>query len=247
MDITGKTALVTGANRGIGASIAAALLEAGAARVYAAMRTVPADAARPNLIPLALDVTDAAQIAAAVRECGDVQILVNNAGIALGQPLLAPADPLAAEREMRVNYFGTLAMCRAFAPVLEKNGGGAIVNVLSILGRVSMPQLGSYSASKAAAFSLTQAIRAELAAQGTLVIGVLPAFVDTDMARRVTTPKLPPQAIGQSIIDALRNGTEDVYPGPASAIATSLLQDPKGVERQFATLASRATAPAAVG
>jgi NAD(P)-dependent dehydrogenase (short-subunit alcohol dehydrogenase family) len=242
MDITGKTALVTGANRGIGASIAAALLEAGAARVYAAMRSVPADAADSQLIPIALDVTDPAQIAEAVRACGDVQILVNNAGIALGQPLLAPADPLAAEREMRVNYFGTLAMCRAFAPVLARNGGGAIVNVLSILGRVSMPQLGSYSASKAAAFSLTQAIRAELATQGTLVIGVLPAFVDTDMARRVTTPKLPPEAIGQSIVDALRSGTEDVYPGPASVIASSLLQDPKGVERQFATLLSRSTA-----
>jgi len=140
-----------------------------------------------------------------------------------------------------VNYFGTLAMCRAFAPVLARNGGGAIVNLLSILGRVSIPQIGSYAASKAAAVSLTQSIRAELSTQGTLVVGVMPGFVDTDMARSVTSPKLPPDAIGASIVEALRGGLEDVYPGPAAAIANSLLEDPKGVERQFATLLERST------
>jgi NAD(P)-dependent dehydrogenase (short-subunit alcohol dehydrogenase family) len=243
MDVAGKVALVTGANRGIGASIVATLIEAGAAKVYAAMRTPSTGApSHPQVVPIALDVTDSGQVADAVHACGDVQILVNNAGIALGQSLLAPSDPLAAGREMQVNYFGTLAMCRAFAPVLARNGGGAIVNVLSILGRVSMPQLGSYSASKAAAFSLTQAIRGELARQGTLVVGVMPAFVDTDMARRVTTPKLPPEAIGASIVDALKNGIEDVYPGPASAIASNLQADPKAVEKHFATLLARSTA-----
>jgi NAD(P)-dependent dehydrogenase (short-subunit alcohol dehydrogenase family) len=236
MDIAGKIALVTGANRGIGAAIAAALLAAGAKRIYAGVRTVPVTPSDPRIVPIALDVTDAASVERAARDCGDVQILVNNAGIALGQSLLAPADPLAAEREMRVNYFGTLAMCRAFAEVLGRNGGGAIVNVLSILGRVSIPQVGSYAASKAAAFSLTQSVRAELAGQGTLVIGVMPAFVDTDMARRIASPKLAPAAIGASIVEALHTGTEDVYPGPAAVIASSLLADPKGVERQFATL-----------
>jgi len=241
MDINGKVALVTGANRGIGASIAAALLAAGAARVYAAARTPQAAPSTSKLVPIELDVTDRAQVERTARACGDVQILVNNAGVALGQPLLAAADPLAAEREMQVNYFGTLAMCRAFAPVLARNGGGAIVNLLSILGRVSIPQVGSYAASKAAAVSLTQSIRAELNAQGTLVIGVMPGFVDTDMARRVTSPKLHPDAIGASIVEALRNGIEDVYPGPAAAIASSLLEDPKGVERQFARLLERST------
>ncbi|HTT11359.1 MAG TPA: SDR family oxidoreductase [Burkholderiaceae bacterium] len=244
MNIAGKIALVTGANRGIGASIATALLAAGAARVYAGTRTASTTRSGSTLVPVALDVTDSSQIERAVRDCEDVQILVNNAGIALGQSLLSPADPLAAEREMRVNYFGTLAMCRAFAPVLGRNGGGAIVNVLSILGRVSMPQIGSYAASKAAAFSLTQAVRAELAAQGTLVIGVTPAFVDTDLARRVSAPKLLPAAIAARIVEALQDGIEDVYPGLAAEIAASLLNDPKGVERQFATLLSRATAPA---
>jgi short-subunit dehydrogenase len=208
------------------------------------MRKVGAPPANARIVPIELDVTDPAQVTIAAAATGDVQILVNNAGLALGQPLVAPADPLAAKREMQVNYFGTLRMCQAYAPALARNGGGAIVNVLSILSRVSMPQVGSYAASKAAAFSLTQSIRGELAAQGTLVIGVLPAFVDTAMASRITTEKLPPHAIAQSIVEALRNGTEDVYPGPASAIASSLLQDPKGVERRFATLLARPRAPA---
>jgi NAD(P)-dependent dehydrogenase (short-subunit alcohol dehydrogenase family) len=245
MDIKGRVALVTGANRGIGAAIVEALIAAGAGRVYAAMRTPNGAPSHPNVVPIALDVTDPAQVVRVAEATADVEILVNNAGLALGQSLLTPSDPLAAKREMQVNYFGTLRMCQAYAPVLKKNGGGAIVNVLSILSRVSMPQLGSYAASKAATFSLTQAVRGELAAQGTLVIGVMPGFVDTEMAKRVTTEKVAPQAVAQSIIDALASGTEDVYPGPASAIASGLLQDPKAVERQFATLLARSRGPVA--
>ena len=139
---------------------------------------------------------------------------------------------------MRVNYFGTLQMCRAFAPVLAHNGGGAIVNVLSILSRVNLPSVGSYSASKAAALSLTQGIRSELARQGTMVIGVLPAFVDTAMASRVTMPKLPPKAVAEAILAALRDGIEDVYPGEAAAVAAALEKDGKAVEQQFARMAT---------
>src|SRR5215470_15963024 len=164
MEISGSTALVTGANRGIGAAIVNALVAAGAARVYAGMRTaLDVSPSAPNIIHIKLDITDAAQVAAAAQACGDVQILVNNAGIGLFQPLVAAADPNASELEMRVNYLGPLAMCRAFAPILGRNGGGAIVNVLSILARVAVPVAGSYCASKAAAYSLTQAIRGELA------------------------------------------------------------------------------------
>jgi NAD(P)-dependent dehydrogenase (short-subunit alcohol dehydrogenase family) len=137
---------------------------------------------------------------------------------------------------MRVNYFGTLEMCRAFAPILAGNGGGAIVNVLSILGRVAAPRLGGYSASKAAAVSLTQSIRAQLAPRGTLVIGVLPGFIDTDMARRVTAPKLSPGSVASTIMEALRDGVEDVYPGMAADIEQALRHDPKAVERQFAAV-----------
>jgi len=167
------------------------------------------------------------------RSHGDVQILVNNAGISMGERLIGARDPRAAEREIRVNYLGTLGVVRAFAPVLKANGGGAIVNVLSILGRVNMPVVGSYSASKAAAFSLTQGIRAELAPQGTLVVGVMPAFVDTAMASRVTGPKLTPAQVAADIVGALGDGTEDVYPGPAADIAANLQRDAKAVERQL--------------
>lgn len=233
MKIEGSVALVTGSNRGIGAAIVEALLQAGVKRVYAAART-PSPATSPNVIPVALDITNAADIAAAAKTCGDVQILVNNAGIASGQRALKTDDADAAEREMRVNYFGLLKMSRAFAPVLTANGGGAIVNLLSILGRVSMPQAGSYFASKAAAFSLTQSLRAEL--PGTLVIGVMPGFVDTDMVANVQAPKLAPAEVGAAVVKALREGTEDVYPGSAAEIAAGLRHDPKAVEKQFAQM-----------
>jgi NAD(P)-dependent dehydrogenase (short-subunit alcohol dehydrogenase family) len=173
-------------------------------------------------------------VARAARHCRDVEILVNNAGVALLQPLIGASDLDAGEQEMRVNYFGTLAMCRAFAPVLAHNGGGAIVNVISILARVPSPFSGSYSASKAAELSMTQAIRGELAPQRTLVIGVMPGYVDTDMVRGFDVEKLPPQAVGAAVVQALRDGTEDVYPGPAASIAVELLRDPKAVEKQFA-------------
>jgi NAD(P)-dependent dehydrogenase (short-subunit alcohol dehydrogenase family) len=227
--------LVTGANRGIGAAIVEALLVSGVRRVYAGVRALPAEApADPRVVPVLLDITDDERLADVAKALGDVSILVNNAGISLGQPLLAARDPHAAAEEMRVNYFGTLAVVRAFAPVLKANGGGAIVNVLSILGRVNLPAVGSYSASKAAAFSLTQGIRAELAGQGTLVVGIMPGFVDTDMTARVNQPKMTPAAVATEIVGALQLGIEDVYPGPAAAIAGGLLTDPKAVERSFA-------------
>ena len=237
MEIAGRIVLVTGANRGIGAAVVDALVAAGASKVYAAVRSVDAYRPRdPRIVPVALDVTDDARVAEVATELGDVEVLINNAGLSRGEPLLAASDAKAAEVEMRVNYFGTLSMCRAFAPVLARNGGGAIVNVLSIASRVSLPRIGSYSASKAAAFSLTQAIRAELAARGTLVVGVMPAFVDTDMARRVSAPKLTAGALAASIIDALRDDIEDVYPGDAANVALGLQSDPKAVEKRFASM-----------
>ena len=239
MKVSGSTVLVTGANRGLGAAIVDALVAAGTRRVYAGVRRPEAfTPSSSQVVPIALDITNTDQVHAAAARCRDVQILINNAGVATGQPLLNASDPNAAEREMRVNYFGTLEMCRAFSPVLAAHGGGAIVNLLSILSQVSLPPVGSYSASKAASYSLTQALRAEL--PDTLVIGVLPAFVDTDMAKRVPLPKLPPSAVAAQIIEALELEIEDLYPGEAADIVERLRAEPKVVERQFARMLSGA-------
>jgi NAD(P)-dependent dehydrogenase (short-subunit alcohol dehydrogenase family) len=136
---------------------------------------------------------------------------------------------------MDTNYLGTLAMCRAFAPVLKRNGGGAIVNMLSILSRVSMPAYGSLCASKAAALSMTQGVRAELAKQHTLVVGVMPGAVDTDMARGYQGPKDPPLEVANAALDAVEKGLEDVYPGGmAQGVSAGLAKDPKAVEKEFA-------------
>lgn len=238
LKIENVVALVTGANRGIGKAITLALAKGGAKRVYAASREAGSGTpVAPNIEHVLLDVTNDAQINAVAKLCPDVNVLVNNAGVALGKPLIGADSLDAAHRELDVNYFGSLRMARAFAPTLKQNGGGAIVNVLSILGRVSAPSAGSYCASKAAAFSMTQGIRGELASQGTLVIGVMPAFVDTDMVRSVQMPKATPEEVALSILAALRDGTEDVYPGEMAAqVAQGLLGDPKAVERQLARM-----------
>ncbi len=236
MKIAGSTALVSGANRGIGKAIVAALRAAGAAKIYAATRDgsspFPGDAA---IVPLKLDVTSSEQVAAAARAAGDVALLVNNAGVNFNTPLVGIAALDNARREVEVNYLGTLAMCRAFAPVLKGNGGGTIVNMLSILARVNLPLMGSLCASKAAALSMTQGVRAELAAQGTRVIGVLPGAVRTRMTEGVDVPKIEPEIVAAAIVEAIAGDAEEIYPGDmASGVAAGLAADPKAVEKQFA-------------
>jgi NAD(P)-dependent dehydrogenase (short-subunit alcohol dehydrogenase family) len=237
--VAGAVALVTGANRGIGAAFVQGLLDAGARRVYAAARnpqTLATLAQRDSrVIPIALDITDDSSVQEAAAQLIDIDLLVNNAGVALGARLIGAADLSAARQEMEVNYFGLLRMCRAFAPILAANGGGTLINVLSILARVASPAAGSYSASKASALSLTQTVRAELQAQGTRVIGVLPGYVDTAMAARVTAPKIQPSDVVRATLGALQTDQDEVYPGEAATqIAALLLQNPKAVERQFA-------------
>jgi NAD(P)-dependent dehydrogenase (short-subunit alcohol dehydrogenase family) len=232
-------ALVTGTNRGIGAAFVSGLLAAGAKRVYAAARDPQTLAglaqSDARVVPIALDISDDTSVQEAAARLGDVDLVVNNAGVLLGGRLIAAADLLAARQEMEVNYFGLLRMSRAFAPILAANGGGTLINVLSILSRVASPAGGGYSASKAAALSLTQAVRAELQAQGTRVIGVLPGFVDTAMAEGVTAPKIQPSEVVRATLDALLTDQDEVYPGEqASQVAAMLLQDPKAVERLFA-------------
>ena len=240
MDIKGTVALVTGANRGIGRSFVEVLLERGATTIYAGARD-PAKLAdlversKGKVVALKLDITQPADITAAVKACRDVRLLINNAGINRQAGLIAATDLGAARAEMETNYFGPLSMCRAFAPILKANGGGAIVNMLSILARVNLPMYGSLSASKAAALSLTQGVRGELAKQGTLVVAIMPGAVDTEMERNFPPPKLPPAEAAHAALDGVEKGLEEVYPGDmASGMNGGLAGDPKAVEKDLA-------------
>jgi NAD(P)-dependent dehydrogenase (short-subunit alcohol dehydrogenase family) len=232
MEIHGATALVTGASRGLGRHLVEALLDRGAAKVYAASRTA-APSGDARVVPIELDLTRTDTIAAAARAASDVTIVINNAGTAaFAGPL--DAEPAAVRTEMAVNYDGTFEVVRAFAGVLERNGGGAIVNVLSLLSLASTPPMTGYSASKAAAHSLTQALRPVLRAKGISVHGVYPAGIDTEMLAGVDAPKTPPRQVAEGLLDGLAAGDEDIFPDPnAQAMARTWWSDPKGFERAF--------------
>ena len=207
MDITGKTALVTGANRGLGRHLAGQLRDRGAT-VYAAARN-PAAVDLPGVTPIALDVTDPASVAAAAAATRGVAILINNAGSGTGASLLT-GDLADVRLEMDTHYFGTLAVTRAFAPQLADQGESAVLNILSVLSWVSLPQTGAYSAAKAAEWSLTNALRLELAGQGTRVTSLHVGYMDTDMARRVTAPKADPAGIARIALDAIEKGEAEI-------------------------------------
>jgi len=209
MKIQGSIALVTGANRGLGLAFTQALLEAGAAKVYAAARD-PSKVALPGATPLKLDLTDPAEVAAAARTASDVTLLVNNAAIARTVAFLAPDAETALRESLETNIFGTLAMTRAFAPVLKANGGGAIVNMLSIASWLSRPALAVYAASKSAQWALTNGTRYELREQGTLVVGVHAGFIDTDMSRQFQGPKSRPEDVVRQALAAVEQGLEEV-------------------------------------
>lgn len=238
MEIKNAIPFVSGANRGIGRAFIEELLTAGAAKIYAAARDTSqlsdlCDSAPDTIIPVALDITKPEIIRAAVEECSDVSLLINNAGIAGFSALIAAEGTDVARAEMETNYFGTLEMIRAFAPVLAANGGGGMINLASIASHVNFPVLGSYSASKAAVHSMTQGVRAELAGQGTLVVGVYPGPVDTDMAAGFPMDKTSPNQVVKAILAAVEAGDEDVYPDPmAVELQDGLRRDPKAVESQ---------------
>lgn len=236
MKIKNTTAFVTGANRGIGRAFVEALLAGGARKVYAAARDVTklTDlASDQRVVAVALDVTNTDQIQAAAELADDVDLLINNAGIAGFAGLIAAKDMAPARDEMEINYFGTLNVTRAFAPILKNNGGGAIVNLASIASYVNFPVLGSYSASKAAVHSLTQGIRAELKAQGTAVVGVYPGPIDTDMTAGFPMGKTPPSEVATAVFEAVENGVDDVYPDPMSIdMHAGIVGDFKAVEAQ---------------
>jgi NAD(P)-dependent dehydrogenase (short-subunit alcohol dehydrogenase family) len=209
MKISGTVALVTGANRGLGRAYVRELVSRGAAKVYGAARQ-PAQVTEPGVTPIALDITDLERVTRVAAECGDVSLLVNNAGVMKASTFIGAPSLDAARAEMETNYFGTLGMCRAFAPVLAANGGGAIVNMLSITSFYTNPFNGSYGASKAAEWSLTNGIRLELHHQGTLVVAVHAGFIDTDMAALVDAPKINAESVAAQVFDAVEAGQVEV-------------------------------------
>ncbi|GAA4562990.1 SDR family oxidoreductase [Micromonospora coerulea] len=200
MKIAGRTALVTGANRGFGRHLAAELVARGAT-VYAGARN-PDSVDLPGVTPVRLDITDPDSVAAAAELAGDVTLLVNNAGISTGADLL-DADPATIRLEMETHYFGTLSVVRAFAPRIVANGGGTILNILSALSWVTFPGVGAYGAAKAAEWSMTNALRAQLADRGVRVAGLHVGYMDTDMTATVTAPKSDPVEIARIALDGI--------------------------------------------
>lgn len=237
MKIEGCVALVTGASRGLGKSLVAALLEAGAAKVYAGARD-PAKIAPGNarIVPLRIDTSSTADLAAAAKTASDVTLLVNNAGVMTAYGVLAASDAeLAAD--FRTNFYGTLATIKAFVPVLERAHGAAIVNVLSLVSLGSFPALGGYSASKAAAYSATQALRPELRRKQIDVLAALPGPIDTDMVKALPIPKARPEEVAKGIVEGIARGEEEIFPDPMAVQMGALWrQSPKDYERAFANL-----------
>jgi NAD(P)-dependent dehydrogenase (short-subunit alcohol dehydrogenase family) len=233
MTIAGKTVLITGANRGIGKALVEEALRRGAERVYAGTRQ-PLTHSEERVTPLILDVTNAAQIQAAVESIESLDLLINNAGVSLLDDL---GDVAALEQHLGVNLFGMYAVTQAFLPLLTRSQG-TITNVLSLAAIAPVPITPAYSISKAAAFSLSQSLRALLARRGVTVHVALPGPVDTDMIREWDIPKSPPQSVARAILDGVENGEEEIFP---DALSASLAESWRGgaakaLERQNAAL-----------
>lgn len=237
MDLSGRTALVTGANRGLGSHLVTHLLESGVSKVYATSRSgavgdhVGGD---PRVEVLRLDVNDTASVEAAAAAAVDITVLINNAGVLhFGGVLDGGLDGIRADWE--TNYLGTLRTSRAFVPALERNAPATVVNVLTLIALAPVAGMAGYSASKAAAHSMTQALRAELAGRRITVLGAYPGGIDTDMLAGVEAEKASPATVAARIIDAVQRGDNLVFPDDASAGAGSVyLDDPVQLESMLA-------------
>ncbi len=237
IDIANKTVLITGANRGIGHALVNEALRRGAKRVFAGSRG-PLETADDRVTVLALDVTSPSDVRHAVEAIDSLDVLINNAGVAIYDDL-SNVDVI--ERHLQVNFFGMLRVMHAFVPLLKRSHG-AIVNNLSLAALAALPMIPTYSISKAAAFNMTQSLRALLASDGVTVHGVVLGPIDTDMNRGLEIPKAPPESAAAGIFDGLARGEEEIFPDPASA---SVAEDwragaAKALERQFAVFVPEA-------
>lgn len=234
MDIKGCTALVTGANRGLGKAYVDALFAAGARKVYAGARD-PGTVRDGRAIPVRLDVTSPADVTlAATEHCTDINLLINNAGIMLATPMLQLRSEDALRQEMEVNVFGMARMIRAFAPVLAHNGGGAIANMLSVVSWFVSPLNATYCASKHAALAVSDAARMELRAQGTHVVAVYAGFIDTDMAAGVDMEKVSPEDVATATLEGLRLKKNHVRAGArAEQVWAAIGADSEAFEAQM--------------
>ncbi|WP_416897710.1 MAG: SDR family NAD(P)-dependent oxidoreductase [Minwuia sp.] len=237
MKIKDSVAFVTGTNRGVGTCFLEALAGRGVKKIYAAARNtagLPSEIGGVPIVPVSLDITDRAQIEAAAKAAADVNLLINNAGVNHNIHLMASGSNASAETEIRTNYLGLLDMARAFHPVLKGNGGGAMINMLSILSLINLPIMGSLAASKAAAYSATQGIRAEWQNDNIQVLAVMPGAIDTDMSRNMPPPKENPMDVAVAALDALEAGEWECFPGGmAQGIKAGLEADPIAVQKDM--------------
>lgn len=233
--IKGSVVLITGATGAIAKALIAELKARGAAKIYAAARDVSGLSASQGLVPIKMDVTSDAEVAAAAKAAGDVTLLINNAGINHNTAFMVAPDLAIAREEIEINYLAPLRVTKAFAPALIKNKG-AVLNLLTILARVNLPFMGSYCASKAAGLSLTQGLRGELTPKGVRVAAALPGAIDTRMTAMLSIPKMTTADAAKEILNGFEAGEEEIYVGEmARGLAQGLAHDPKGVERQLAS------------
>ena len=209
MKLDNATVFITGANRGLGLAFAREALARGARKVYAAARD-PATVTLAGVVPVKLDVTNPEQVAAAARAAGDVTVLINNAGIAATGGFLAENSIESAQRHLETNLYGPIRLTQAFAPILARNGGGAILNVLSIASWINGPLLGIYGMSKSAAWAMTNGTRIELRAQNTQVLALHVGFIDTDLTAGLDVPKQSPESVAKTALGALEDGASEV-------------------------------------
>ena len=238
MKINGAIALVTGANRGLGLHFVEALVEFGAAKVYATARDIDSLAPLANryrdlFVPLSLDVTEQAQVEAAAEAASDTTLLLNNAGLLDQHGLLEAPDLLGFEQEMAVNVFGLARMCRAFASIIAANGGGAITNMLSVNSLTNFPPFGTYAATKAAAMSLTECLRFEMRDKAVEVFGVYAGLIDTDMTGNIVDDKASPREVARNALFGMEAGDINIDADErAKAVRPALRNDPEGFTKE---------------